>query len=459
MNADMARPYLSAGLRGLRHALVTREITALALTECTLQAAEASRQAVNAFATIDWDRALRAAAESDRRYANGTARALEGLPVAIKDLIDTKGIDTAYGSPAYLRHRPAADADIVHSLVERGAIVVGKTTTHEFAWGVTTSSAHFGDTRNPLDPSRIPGGSSGGAAAAIAHGAVPVGVGTDTGGSVRIPAALCGVVGFKPTRDVLSTRGVFPLAPTCDHVGLLGRQVDDVFWLANALHIDVPESDAWLSARIGVLPQIAPVPLADEVAGAFDAAVQRLARTFACIDVGPPRGTGGLFEGVFGAFAAIVLVEGGIEHFRRNGWDRITAHYGTETVDRLRRAEGMDLRAYAAAQETRRCFTARLRDMMAEVDYLVLPTCPCTAPPLGASEMQIGAWHGTVREALMTYTAPFNIAGFPALSLPLPAAPGTLPAGLQIVARPGDDGALLQIAQQIETLLAEDSAA
>lgn len=455
MRANSALPAPADSLRGLRHALVTRETTAVALTERTLQAAEASRQAVKAFAAIDWDRALRAAAESDRRYADGTARALEGLPIAVKDLIDTRGIDTCYGSPAYLGHRPGADADVVHSLVERGAIVVGKTTTHEFAWGVTTSSAHFGDTRNPLDPSRIPGGSSGGAAAAIAHGAVPAGLGTDTGGSVRIPAALCGVAGFKPTRDALPTRGVFPLAPTCDHVGLLGRRVDDVLWLANALHIDVPESDAWLSARIGVVREIAPVPLAPDVATAFDAAMQRLARTFACIDIGAP----GLFAGVFDAFAAIVLVEGGIEHFRRNGWDRIAAHYGAETIDRLRRAERTDLRAYGAAQDVRRAFTARLRDAMAGVDYLVLPTCPCTAPSLGASDVRIGDWTGTVREALMTYTAPFNIAGFPAISVPLPAATGALPAALQIVARPGDDGALLQIAQQIETLLGDGIAA
>lgn len=439
----------TASLRELRHALMTGALSATALTEQSLEAAEASKRDVNAFAAIDWDRALRAAADSDRRYANGTARALEGLPIAIKDLIDTRGIDTSYGSAAYLDHRPDADADIVRSLVERGAIVIGKTTTHEFAWGVTTACGRLGDTRNPRDLSRIPGGSSGGAAAAIAHGAVTVGVGTDTGGSVRIPAALCGVVGFKPTRDTLSTRGVFPLAPTCDHVGLLGRQVDDVLWLANALHIDVPESDAWLSARLGVVRTIAPVPLAAEVAAAFDNATRRLSHTFASMEIGDH----GLFDDAFQAFATIVLVEGGIEHFRRNGWDRIATHYSPETVDRLERAQGMDLARYLAAQDARRRLTAGLQAVMASVDYLVLPTCPCTAPPLGADNVRIGDWTGTVREALMTYTAPFNLAGFPAISLPLPSSTTDLPTALQIVARPGDDGALLQISQQIEALL------
>ncbi|MGY2485243.1 amidase [Cupriavidus sp. CP313] len=439
----------SMGLRNALDALATRQITATALTEQALERAEASKRLLNAFSAIDWDRALKAAAESDRRYGERRPRPLEGLPIAVKDLIDTKGMETRYGSAAYLGHVPAADADIVKTLVERGAIIIGKTTTHEFAWGVTTASARFGDTLNPLDHTRIPGGSSGGAAAAIAHGAIMAGVGTDTGGSVRIPAALCGVVGYKPTLGTLSTRGVFPLAPTCDHVGLLGEQVDDVLLLADAIDIKVPESDAWLSARLGVIRDIAPVPLSPEIAVAFDGAMKRLAQVFSCVNVS----TSGLFDAVFGAFARIVLIEGGIEHFRRNDWDRISTHYNPETVDRLKRAETMDLRAYAAAQQARRDFTARLHEVMSTVDYLVLPTCPCTAPHLDAGTVSIGAWTGTVREALMTYTAPFNVAGFPAISIPLATGERSLPAALQIVAKPGDDGALLQIAQQMELML------
>lgn len=437
------------GLRDTLEALATRQITATVLTERALEGAEASKRLLNAFSVIDWDRALKAAAESDRRYGERRQRPLEGLPIAVKDLIDTKGMETRYGSAAYLGHLPSADADIVKALVERGAIVIGKTTTHEFAWGVTTASARFGDTLNPLDHSRIPGGSSGGAAAAIAHGAVIAGVGTDTGGSVRIPAALCGVVGYKPTLATLPTRGVFPLAPTCDHVGLLGERVDDVLLLADTFDIKIPESDAWLSARLGVIREIAPVPLSSEIAAAFDGAVKRLAQVFACVNLS----TFGLFDGVFGAFASIVLIEGSIEHFRRNDWGRITTHYSPETVDRLKRAGTMDLGAYAAAQQTRRHFTAELREVMSTVDYLVLPTCPCTAPHLDASTVKIGNWTGTVREALMTYTAPFNVAGFPAISIPLPTGECTLPAALQIVAKPGDDGALLQIAQQMELVL------
>lgn len=437
---------------GLRHALdalASRQITAAALTEEALRRAEASKQSVNAFAAVDWDRALRAAADSDRRYGEGNQRPLEGLPIAVKDLIDTRGVATQYGSAAYRGNVPAADADIVKTLAASGAIVIGKTTTHEFAWGVTTASPSFGDTLNPLDHSRIPGGSSGGAAAAIALGAVSAGVGTDTGGSVRIPAALCGVVGFKPTLGTLSTRGVFPLAPTCDHVGLLGAQVDDVLLLANAVGIDIPDSDASPIPRLGILRQIAPVPLSPEIASAFDHAVEQLGQRFARVDIG----TAGLFDGVFDAFASIVLVEGGIEHFRRHDWDRIASLYNPETVDRLRRAQATDLRAYAAAQQARRQFSARLHETMATLDYLVLPTTPCIAPSREASTVDIGNWTGTVREALMTYTAPFNITGFPAITIPLPSRHGGLPAALQIVAKPGNDGALLQVALQMESML------
>ena len=437
------------GLRNALNALAARRVSATLLTERALQRAEVCKQSFGAFAAIDWTRALKAAAESDRRYGENRPRRLEGLPIAIKDLIDTKGLETRYGSAAYLGHVPHEDADIVRALTEQGAIVVGKTTTHEFAWGVTTSSDRFGDTLNPLDLTRIPGGSSGGAAVAIACGAVAAGVGTDTGGSVRIPAALCGVVGFKPTFGAVPSGGVFPLARSFDHVGLLGKEVDDVAMLAATFDIDLPESDAWLSARLGVIREIAPVPLSPEIACAFDSAVELLEQTFACVKVR----SSGVFDTVFQAFADIVLIEGGIEHFRLHNWDEIARHYNRETVERLKGAENMGLRTYATAQQTRRSFVANLHHLMSEVDYLLLPTCPCVAPHVGVSTVRIGEWTGTAREALMTYTAPFNVAGFPAISIPLPTRDSILPAALQIVAKPGADGALLQIARQMELIL------
>nr|WP_166363563.1 amidase [Pseudomonas akapageensis] len=425
-------------------------MSTVALTRNVLSIAWSSQRAVNAFATIAWDKALAAAAESDRKYAEGCARPLEGLAIGVKDLIDTQGIETRYGSAAYIGNVPSTDAAIVRRLVEQGAIIIGKTTTHEFAWGVTTASRAFGDTLNPLDTRCIPGGSSGGAAAAIAYGAVAAGLGTDTGGSVRIPAALCGVVGFKPTFGTFPTQGIFSLAPSLDHPGLLGASVDDVTVLADALGVALQGGETAESPRFGVIRHIEPVPLSAEVAMSFEQAIATLGRSYPCDEVN----TAGLFDGVFQAFAGIVLTEGGISHFARNDWDFITRHYGAETVGRLDLARNVALGDYAHWQQARRHFTAKLSRAMANVDYLVLATCPCTAPRVDATTMSIGAWRGTVREALMTYTAPFNLAGFPAISIPLPLHHDNLRAGLQIVARPGDDRGLLQVALKLERLLA-----
>jgi aspartyl-tRNA(Asn)/glutamyl-tRNA(Gln) amidotransferase subunit A len=430
-------------------ALGSGRTTSRLLTEQALDMADACKRTLNAFSVIARDSALEAATESDRRYAQGKQRPLEGLPIGVKDLIDTKGIETRYGSAAYMGNVPATDADVVRALVEQGAIIIGKTTTHEFAWGVTTASAAFGDTLNPLDTTRIPGGSSGGAAAAIAYGAVAAGLGTDTGGSVRIPAALCGVVGFKPTLGTFSTRGIFPLAPTLDHPGLLGGSVEDIMVLAEALGIEVRGIDAKDAIRLGVIREIAPIPLSPEVASPFDCAIERLGEVFAFSEVD----TSGLFEGVVQSFAGIVLTEGGVGHLGRNDWDWITRHYSPETVDRLDRAKAVVLNDYAQWQETRRRFVTKLSRIMSTIDYLVLPTCPCTAPAANESSMTIGNWFGTVREALMTYTAPFNVAGFPAISIPLASNVYHLPASLQIVAKPRADGALLRIAQQMELTL------
>jgi aspartyl-tRNA(Asn)/glutamyl-tRNA(Gln) amidotransferase subunit A len=440
------------GLRQALEDLAWRRVSATELTRQALDKAEACKTALNAFSIVAREHALRAAEDSDRRYAAGRQRPLEGLPIAVKDLIDTRGIETRYGSAAYVGNVPAADAEVVRTLVELGAIVIGKTTTHEFAWGVTTDSPAFGQTLNPLDKTRIPGGSSGGAAAAIGFGAVAGGLGTDTGGSVRIPAALCGVVGFKPTQGRFSTQGIFPLAQSLDHAGLLGANVDDVIVLATALGIEAQRGNAWRSARLGIIREIAPVPLSPEVGEAFDRAVRALQGTFATQAIEASGPFEGLFEGVFKSFATIVLTEGGMEHFRRNDWAFIAAHYGPETVQRLDLARDVVLCDYALAQQARRCFAQKLHRVMSTVDYLVLPTLPCTAPHLGETALAIDGWSGSVREALMTYTAPFNVAGFPAISIPLPAQEHCLPAALQIVARPGEDAELLHIAQNIASM-------
>ncbi|MGY4156299.1 aspartyl-tRNA(Asn)/glutamyl-tRNA(Gln) amidotransferase subunit A [Bradyrhizobium sp. USDA 4461] len=426
--------------------------TSRQLVKTALENAKRCASELNAFAAID-ENAIALASESDRRYATGLARDLEGIPIAVKDIIDTAGIETRYGSAAYIGNVPRADARVVRHLRNAGAIILGKTTTHEFAWGVTTSSDAFGNTLNPTDPRRIPGGSSGGSAAAVAYGAVPAAIGTDTGGSVRIPAALCGVVGLKPTYGVLSTEGVFPLAPTLDHVGLICRKTEDLIILARALGMNVLQDDSWRDAKvkrtIGILEMPSDVPVDTAISNDLSAIVERLRRDHNIVDVKIR------LDEAYSIFANLVLAEAGMVHFSRSSSEIIGESYGRETVARLDRARMLSIDDFVRAQEARRRFSSKIASLFEEIELLILPTCPCTAPLIGADDVRIGAWRGDVRKALMTYTAPFNLVGYPAVTLPLPRSAGVLPAGLQIVGRRGRDRDVINAAVQFQRLVFE----
>jgi len=437
-------------LAGLLSDYAAGRLLPTAVVEAAIASAQSCRTEIRAFAEIDALGARLSGAVSDDRYRDRKARALEGIPVAVKDLFDTAGLATRYGSPAYSDNMPSADAEIIRILRKRGAAIIGKTTTHEFAWGVTTASDYFGDTLNPWDHGKIPGGSSGGMAAAIAYGTVSAGLGTDTGGSVRIPAALCGVVGFKPTYGLLSTEGVFPLAPSLDHVGVMGRSVGDVEMVVSALGIRNDIAPRTSRYRIGVAGKTNDLPISSDVQRSLEKAYAVLEPHYDLVEVGELPS----FKRGFEAFAGIVLAEGGMVHFSRHDREYVQASYGPETASRLAMAEETTIRTYADSQQVRRVFVHQLDNAMADLDFLLLPTCPCTAPAVGADQITIGSWNGSVREALMFYTAPFNLAGMPALSLPISRAEADgMPVGLQIAARRGRDNGLLAFASEVEAHL------
>jgi aspartyl-tRNA(Asn)/glutamyl-tRNA(Gln) amidotransferase subunit A len=444
----MTLPSIAEMLNGLKSGATTSS----RLVQAALEKAKRCAAELNAFAAID-ENAVTLAGESDRRYARGLARGLEGIPIVVKDVIDTAGIETRYGSAAYIGNVPREDARVVHRLRNAGAIILGKTTTHEFAWGVTTSSDAFGNTLNPTDPTRIPGGSSGGSAAAVAYGVVPASIGTDTGGSVRIPAALCGVVGLKPTYGVLPTEGVFPLAPTLDHVGLICQTAEDLIILARALGMNVSQDDSWRNAKvkrtIGILEVPSDVPVDPCIANDFSTVVERLRRDYNIVEVGIR------LDEAYSIFAKLVLAEGGMIHFSRSQSKLIGESYGRETAARLERARSISIDDFARAQEARHRFSSRIASLFEQVELLLLPTCPCPAPLIGADDVRIGAWSGDVRKALMTYTSPFNLVGYPAATLPLPRRADALPAGLQIVGRSGRDHDVVNAAIQLQKLAIE----
>lgn len=417
------------------------------LTRRSLAAIDDSQAVVNAFVTVDRDGALAAAVRARDELARGVDRGpLHGVPVAVKDLVDTAGLVTTMGSRHFDGHVPDADAEVVSRLREAGAIVVGKTTTHEFAYGPTGDRAANGPCANPHDPRRMAGGSSAGSAAAVAAGLVALAVGTDTGGSVRIPAALCGVAGIRPSPLRIPDRGVFPLSWSLDSVGVLAADVAGtaVGWsvLAGAPSTmdgaDAPPPDA---LRIGLPDGFDRLDPA--VHSGLTGLVDRLASAGARMaPVTVPDA-----EELLWLYRTIQSVEAVTVHH-----DRMTTApelFDPEVLQRLWAAAEVPARDYARALRRLSEVRASAGALLDGVDLLLLPTVPVLAPPLGVRDTDIGAGWTSPRDALLAHTVPFSVLGLPALSLPVPA-PGALPVGVQLVGAPGADESLLACARTVE---------
>ena len=315
---------------------------------------------------------------------------------------------------------PDRTASAVTRLVEAGCVVVGKTGLHEFAYGITSENEHFGDVLNPLDGTRRPGGSSGGSAAALVAGMADAALGTDSGGSIRIPAAACGVVGFKPTWGRVPTDGVFPLAPSFDHAGPLARTVAECVPLARALDQDLslPEADP-RDLRVGLAWTELAAPLVrarvEEAAAAFGA-VERLDFPFP--------------DGVYPVFrreVAEVHRELFAEH--RDG-------YGASVRPKIERCLATTEEEAAAAERARERYREAAGEALGDLDLLVAPTMTTVAQPTGVPELEL-------REEAIRLTFPFNALGWPVLALPCGPAEDGLPASLSVIGRPGDDALVL----------------
>ncbi|MFB4296144.1 amidase [Actinomadura sp. NTSP31] len=384
---------------------------------------------LNAFATVDAEGAAAAARVLDEELAAGRDRGpLHGVPVGVKDVIDVAGLPTGMGSAHFDGHVADGDAACVTRLREAGAVIVGKTTTHEFAYGASGDTAVNGPSRNPHDPSRISGGSSGGSAVAVAAGMVPLALGTDTGGSVRIPAALCGVAGFKPAYDAVPTGGVFPLSVSFDHVGVLAATAADCRTAYRALtrrphDVPVPPGDLRVARIEGV-------PVADEVADA----VRRL------VPDAPTEHVD--LRALRRVFAAIQDSEAYDVHAERVAV--APELYQRVTLDRLRRAERVPGWRYVRACRERARLAEEAAELLRRYDVLALPTVPITAPEIGQGECELGP----VQPALLSMTCAWNVLGLPALSVPAGTA-GGLPVGLQLVTAAGREDRLFAFAERI----------
>ena len=377
----------------------------------------------------------------------GRTGPLSGMPVAIKDLIDVAGVPTRCGSAVLADAPPAGqDAAVVTRLRAAGAMVVAKTHTHEFGYGPTGDVAVQGPCRNPHDPQRIAGGSSSGSAALVAAGLVPLAVGTDTGGSGRIPAALCGVVGLKPARDALPMTGVFPLSETLDHLALLGADVDTVSTAFGALTGCRIDPSAPIAGIVVGRPTDAYWRVHDpEIAAAADRAADALAGAGAALrELRLPE-----IDELAAGYRVIVGAEAYATH--RRWLHQRPGDYQPATAARLAAAGAHTAADYIAAQRTCRRLGAQLTARLAAdgIDVLLVPTTPVRATPIGAR--QVDAPDGTqveVLPALLSLTLPFNLLGWPAVSVPAPQMTG-LPAGIQLAAVRGGEQVVLAAAARL----------
>ena len=425
------------------------------LTEECLSQIEALNPKLNAFITVTADEALKAARDADKDIAGGRYRGpLHGIPVSLKDLVDLKGIRTTAGSLVRASHVATEDADVTSRLRDAGAVFVGKTNLHEFAFGTTTEDSGFGKAHHPVDPSRSPGGSSGGSAIAIATGMSLGTVGTDTGGSIRIPAAVCGIVGLKPGWGEISASGVVPLSRQLDHVGPLGACVTDAWIQYNAMlpagrqTTGVPAAASLKGLRLGVPAGYLFDQLDADVERVVMSTIDTLRRSGAIVtEVAIPHATD------MAAIYLHLVLGDAAEYHARTLMSR-PQDYTPNVRLRLEMARYVLAEDYVRALRGKAVIAHEVDRAMDGVDALVLPSLAIPAPPIGAVTMPVKGGPEAVRTLMLRCTQPFNLSGHPAISIPCGHAHGGLPIGFQLAGHHGQTPALVQAALAVERAIA-----
>lgn len=433
-----------------------REVTAVAVTDACLARIAEKNDAHNAFITVLADDARAHARAADREIAAGRYRGpLHGVPISLKDLLDVRGVPTTAASRVREGHVAAADAPVVARLREAGAIMLGKCNLHEFAFGTTNEESAFGPARHPLDLSRSPGGSSGGSAVSVATGMAYASIGTDTGGSIRIPAAACGLVGLKPSYNEVPTAGVVPLSRTMDHVGPLCVSVEDAEILYSAM-CDTPAASPapvrdQAPIRLGVPREYFLSLLDPQVASRFEHACDLLRDEGVVIDdVTIPHA-----NDIAPVYLHIVLCEAAAYHAKTLE-SRAEAY--TDGV-RVR----LEMGRYVLAEDYVRALNAR-EVLRREVDLaldgrdgLLLPSLAIPAPKLGATVARVGTGEEPIRTIMLRLTQLFNLTGHPAMTVPCGTTADGLPIGAQFVGAANGTRSLLQLARRLEAPLGSGS--
>jgi aspartyl-tRNA(Asn)/glutamyl-tRNA(Gln) amidotransferase subunit A len=457
-----------ATIEELAALLSKRKISPVELTELFLRRIERENPALNAFLTVTAEPALAAAHRAEKlflrpRSSRREQSALLGVPITLKDNIWARGIRSTAGSKILRDFIPSEDSTVARKLARAGAILLGKTNLNEFAYGITGSNAHYGPVHNPWALDRISGGSSAGSAAAIAAGLCAASVGTDTGGSIRVPSALCATVGLKPTFGRVSVFGAMPLAPSLDHIGPLARSVADAAILL-----------ALIAGRDPLDPTSSPRPVEDyrgalkkplrkfrlgrprehywekldaEVRRAADAAVRDMEKRGAVVrEVSLPH-----LKESLDAATDVSLAEALHVHEAAGYFPSRAAEYGEEVRQRIDAGGKVPAHRYLAGFDVRKRMLAEFDAAFQDVDAIVAPTVPVPAPLIGAESVPIDGEQIGVRPALVGHSRPANFTGLPAISIPCGFTRDGLPLGLQLIGRAFDEATLLRIAFSYES--------
>ncbi len=436
-------------------------VSSLEIVDELIARIDATDDHVNAYVTVNHEGARSTARALDALQASGgSAGPLHGIPIAVKDLCDTHDLPTSSGGRPISGTPPPTDANVVARLRDAGAVIIGKTNMHEYAYGYTTENPHHGDTRNPWDLERIAGGSSGGSGASVAVGSAIAALGSDTGGSVRVPSSLCGIVGLKPTYGRVSRFGVFPLAWTLDHVGPMTRTVKDTAILLSVIAGPDPADQTTLNAppvadyvsavgrdiaglRIGIPAN----HFFEGIDGEVLASVERTIETLIGLGAIPTEVTIPGLDGTVGAWLAILLSEATSAH------EELLAErpedYGADVRTFIEAGAIIPAVHYLRAQRLRRRLVESFSTVMDEVDVLVTPATAVPATRLGEATVHIGDLTEPLFRTFARISAPFDVIGFPAMSVPCGFTTAGLPIGFQVVGHPFHEATVIAVGDAV----------
>jgi len=447
-------------IREAAESLRARSVSSVELTEAALARVERLDPGLRAFITVTASPAIERARQADAELAAGRDRGLlHGIPIALKDLFTTRGVRTTCGSKIYENFVPDINAAVVERLEAAGAISLGKLNMHELAYGITSSNPHFGPVRNPWDTERIPGGSSGGSAAVVAAGIVYAAMGSDTGGSIRIPAAFCGTVGLKPTYGRVSRYGALPLGYSLDHMGPLTRSVRDAAIVLNAIAgfdprdpassrhptVDyVPDEGCSIRGlRVGFPEDSYFERLDGDVESSVRGAIARAASLGAEVKpVWVPD------MAALNAVGRVILLAEASAVLEPHLGNR--SHFGADVLALLDQGRLLPATDYINAQRLRRKLRREFSRLWSEVHCLITPTTPNTAPRIGEMTVRLGGQEEDTRLASTRLVRGINVLGLPALSIPCGLASNGLPIGLQVIGPAFQEALVLRVGAALE---------